>query len=189
MTDNATDTVKELWRIHNEPRLASMSIDDIRKRAALLHASDSRTRLLGPGISVLFVAFFAFVFTTHTRPLEKAGDVVGLAAGLIMSYRVHRLNLDRPRTHTLALEGVDAYRAALVRLRIANDIAWQTVLLVGLSFAVSMSATVVAQGAAAALVVALAIPLLAITIVSALRYRGYGQRIRRQIEQLDARRD
>ena len=168
--------------------MGSMSIDDIRKRADLLRTSDIRTRLIGPGISVFFVAFYAFVFTTHTMPLEKAGDVLGLAAGLIMSYRVHRLNLDRPRTHTFALEGVDAYRAALVRLRIANDIAWQTVLLVGLSFAISMSATVAAQGAAA-LVVALAIPLLAITIVSALRYRGYGQRIRRQIEQLDARRD
>ena len=169
--------------------MGSMSIDDIRKRADLLRTSDIRTRLIGPGISVFFVAFYAFVFTTHTMPLEKAGDVLGLAAGLIISYRLHGLNLDRPRTHTFALEGVDAYRAALVRLRIANDIAWQTVLLVGLSFAISMSATVAAQGAAAALVVALAIPLLAITIVSALRYRGYGQRVRRHIEQLDARRE
>jgi hypothetical protein len=189
MTDNATDTVKALWRIHDEPRFGSMSMDDIRKRAALLHASDSRTRLVGPGIALFFVAFFAFAFTGHTRSLERAGDAVGLAAGLVMSYRVHRLNLDRPRTHTLALEGADAYRAALVRLRMANDIAWQTMLLVGLSFAISMSATVVAQGAAAALVVALAVALLASIIVAALRYRGFGQRIRRQIEQLDARQE
>jgi hypothetical protein len=42
MTDYATDSAKELWRMHDEPRVASMSIDDIRKRADLLHASDSR---------------------------------------------------------------------------------------------------------------------------------------------------
>jgi hypothetical protein len=66
----------------------------------------------------------------------------------------------------------------------------ETVLLVGLSFAVSMSCDCgLRKRPRQSRWWPLAIPLLAITIVSALRYRGYGQRIRRQIEQLDARRD
>ena len=185
MSDRVPDSIKALWAIHDEPRFGGMCADDIKRRAKLLHDSDRRMRFVGPGIATLFIVFFASAFASHETLLERAGDIVGVVGGLIMSFRIHGLNLDHPSPDALGLEGVRAYRASLERLRIANDISWQTIMIMQAAFALPLVAVAVNRRPNAMLVVAFQIVILVFVFASALRYRAYGVRLRRQIRDLD----
>lgn len=184
-TNDVPDSIKALWAIHDEPRFGAMSADDIKRRAKLLHDSDRRMRYVGPGIATLFIVFFAAAFASHETLLERAGDIIGVVGGLIMSLRIHGLNLDHPSPDALGLEGVRAYRASLERLRIATDISWQTIMILQAAFALPLVAVAVSRRPNATLVVAFQIAILVFVFASALRYRAYGVRLRRQIRDLD----
>jgi hypothetical protein len=98
--------------------------------------------------------FFAAAFANHDTLLERAGDVIGLVGGVVMSLRIHGLNRHHPAPGALGLEGVRAYRASLERLRIANDISWQTIMILQAAFALPLAAVAVERRPNALLVVA-----------------------------------
>ena len=185
MSDKVPDSIKALWAIHDEPRFGGMSADDVKRRATLLHDSDRRMRFVGPGIAALFIVFFATAFANHETLLERAGDIIGLVGGVIMSLRIHGFNLRHPAPDALGLEGVRAYRASLERLRIANDISWQTIMILQAAFALPLVAVAVSRRPNALLTVAFQASILAFVFASALRYRAYGVRLRRQVTELD----
>jgi uncharacterized membrane protein len=80
---------------------------------------------------------------------------------------------------------VRAYRASLERLRIANDISRQTIMIMQAAFALPLVAVAVNRRPNARLMVAFQTAILVVVFASALRYRAYGVRLRRQIRELD----
>ena len=123
MDGNADTEILRLW--HQEAREEKiMPLDDIRTKAEGLDAKTRRWRVLTPVLFILILLWEAWQVWTQPETLERAGDLLTIAALLYVTYRFRKYHLGAPPVALGRTTCVDFYRAELVRQRDLSKDSW-----------------------------------------------------------------
>ena len=126
----ASNPEADVWTLWHEQAMEPTSInaDDIRTKAERLDAKARRWRLILGPLFILLVAMEAWQVWTGTELVERAGDLLTIAALLYVVYRFRKYHATGSPVAHGRTSSIDFYRAALVRQRDLSRDNWGYVL-------------------------------------------------------------
>jgi hypothetical protein len=115
--------VSRLWQqqAREEPTLP---LDEVRTKAGRLDAKTRRWRVITVGVFILLLIKGAVEVWTQTGTLERAGDLLLMAALVYVAYRYRQWRLAAPPVALGRTNCVEFYRAELVRQRDLSKEGW-----------------------------------------------------------------
>lgn len=123
MDSNADAEVLSLWQQQTrEERI--MPLDDIRTKAERLDAKTRRWRVITVVLFILLLIKGALEVWIQTETLERAGDLLLMAALVYVAYRYRKRRLAAPPVALGRTNCVEFYRAELVRQRDLSQDNW-----------------------------------------------------------------
>jgi hypothetical protein len=123
MEGNADTEILRLW--HQEAREEQiMPLEDIRTKAEGLDAKTRRWRVVTPVLFILLLIVEGWQVWRENEILERAGDLLTMAALVYVAYRFRKYRLAVPPVALGGTNCVDFYRAELVRQRDLSKDSW-----------------------------------------------------------------
>ena len=121
MESNADTEILRLWQ--KQAREEQMTpLDEIRTKAERLDTKTRRWRQVTAVLFILLLIWETWQVWIEEAMLERAGDLLTIAALVYIAYRFHKHRLAAPPVALGRTHCVDFYRAELVRHRdLAND--------------------------------------------------------------------
>ena len=101
-----------------------MPLDEIRTKAERLDTKTRRWRVVTAELFILLLIKGAFEVWIQTETLERAGDLLLMAALVYIAYRYRKQRLAAPPVTLGRTNCVDFYRAELVRQRDLSKDSW-----------------------------------------------------------------
>ena len=123
MDSNAETAILNLWQQQAREE-SPMPRDDIRIRAERLDAKTRRSRLVTPALVTPLVIWEAWQVWTTEEILERAGDLLTIAAFVYIAYRFLKHRQAAPPVALGRTNCVAFYRAELVRQRDLSKDSW-----------------------------------------------------------------
>jgi hypothetical protein len=123
MESNADTEILRLWMIQarEEPLTP---VDEIRTRAERLDTKTLRWRVLTAALFILVLIVEAWQVWRGEEMLERAGDLLTIAAFVYIAYRFRKQRLAAPPVALGRTNCIDFYRAELVRQRDLSKDSW-----------------------------------------------------------------
>ena len=127
MESNTDIEILRLWQKQtaDEP---TMPLDDIRAKAERLDGQTRRWHLVTAGLFILVLIWEARQVWIHGAMLERAGDLLTIAAFVYVAYRYRKHRMAVPPVALGRTNCVEFYRAELVRQRDLAKDSWGYVL-------------------------------------------------------------
>jgi hypothetical protein len=122
MASSPDTEILTLW--HTQAGGDHMRVNDIRIRAERFDARTRRWRIATVGLLVLVLVWEAWQVWTQEEMLERAGDLLTIAAFVYVAYRFRKRHLAAPPVTLGRTNCVDFYRAELVRQRDLSRDSW-----------------------------------------------------------------
>jgi hypothetical protein len=123
MESNADTEILRLWQKQaNQEHM--MPLDEIRTKAERLDRKTRRWRGATTVLVILLVIIEAWQVWRGEGMLERAGDLLTIAAFVYIAYRYHKHRLAAPPVALGRTNSVDFYRAELVRQRNLSKDGW-----------------------------------------------------------------
>lgn len=121
MESNADTKILSLWQKQaSEEQM--MPLDEIRTKAERLDTKNRRWRVVGPVFFILLLIKGALEVWIQEEMLERAGDLLIIAALLYIAYRFRKYRLAAPPVALGKTDCIHFYRAELIRQRdLAKD--------------------------------------------------------------------
>jgi hypothetical protein len=121
MVSNTDTEILGLWQKQaSEERM--MPLDEIRTKAERLDTKNRRWRVVGPVFFIVLLMKGAVEVWVQEEMLERAGDLLIIAALLYVAYRFRKYRLAAPPVALGKTNCADFYRAELIRQRdLAKD--------------------------------------------------------------------
>ena len=123
MESSADTEILRLWQQEGREE-QMMPLDDIRTKAERLDTKSRRWRVLTAGLFILVLLVEAWQVWRGEEMLERAGDLLTVAAFLYIAYRFRRQRLAARPVALGRTTCVDFYRAELVRQRDLSKDSW-----------------------------------------------------------------
>jgi hypothetical protein len=123
MDSNVDVAVWRLWQQQTRAERIT-PVDEIRAKAERLDANTRRWRTLTTLLFILLVMVEAVQVWIQEAPLERAGDSLTIAALMYVAYRFRRQRLAAPPVALGRTNGVEFYRAELIRQRNLSTDSW-----------------------------------------------------------------
>src|SRR5262245_20999086 len=121
MESNADTEILRLWQKQAREE-HMMPLDEIRTKDERLDTKNRRWRVVGPVFFILLLMKGALEVWIQEEMLERAGDLLNIAALLYVAYRFRKYRLAAPPVALGKTNCVDFYRAELIRQRdLAKD--------------------------------------------------------------------
>ena len=123
MDGNVETDLMSLWQkqAREEPLVR---LDDVRTKAERLDRRTRRSHALGVLLFIFIVSWEAWQVWTGDEVLERAGDLLTIAAFVYIAYRFRRYRLTAPPVALGNTNCLDFYRAELVRQRDLSKDSW-----------------------------------------------------------------
>jgi hypothetical protein len=123
MESNADIEILRLWQKQaSEDQM--MPLDVIRTKAERLDAKTRRSRLVTAVLFILILIVETWQVWRQEEMLERAGDLLTIAAFVYIAYRFRKHRLAAPPVALGRTNSVDFYRAELVRQRDLSKDSW-----------------------------------------------------------------
>lgn len=123
MESSADTEILRLWqRQAREEQM--MPLDEIRTKAERLDAKTRRWRVATAVLFILLLIWEAWQVWIQEEMLERAGDLLTIAAFVYVAYRFRKHRLAAPPVALGRTNCVDFYRAELVRQRDLSKDSW-----------------------------------------------------------------
>jgi hypothetical protein len=123
MEGNVDTEILGLWQQQaRKERL--MPLDDIRTKAERLDANTRRWRVVTAVLFILLLIWEGWQVWIQTEILERAGDLLTIAAFVYIAYRFRKYRLAVPPVALGRTNCVDFYRTELVRQRDLSKDSW-----------------------------------------------------------------
>ena len=119
--------VLTLWQ-HQAREERIIPLDDVRAKADRLDAGTRRWRVVSTVLLILLLIKGAFEVWIQTETLERAGDLLIMAALVYVAYRYRQWRQAAPPVALGRANCVEFYRAELVRQRALSKDSWGYVL-------------------------------------------------------------
>jgi hypothetical protein len=123
MESNADSEILRLWQQQAREE-EMMPFDEIRTRAERLDTKTRRWRVVTAVLCLLAVILEAWQVWRGEEMLERAGDLLTIAAFVYVAYRFRKYRLAAPPVARGRTSCVDFYRAELVRQRDLSKDSW-----------------------------------------------------------------
>jgi hypothetical protein len=123
MDSNADAGVMSLWQQQTQEE-PLMPLDDIRTKAGRLDAKTRRWRVITVGLFILLLIMGALEAWIQTETLERAGDLLLMAALVYVAYRYRTWRRPAPPVALVRTNCREFYRAELVRQRALSQDSW-----------------------------------------------------------------
>jgi hypothetical protein len=123
MDSNPDVEVQNHWLAQPRPA-QTVPLDDIRTRAERLERTTRRWRAVTGVLLILLLIKGALEVWTQPETLERAGDLLLMAALLYVAYRYRRWRQAAPPAALGRTNCVEFYRAELVRQRDLSQASW-----------------------------------------------------------------
>ena len=137
MERSADAEILRLWEQQSREEQI-MPLDDIRTQAERLDRSTRRWRVATAGLFALLLIKGALEVWIQQGILEKAGDLLLMTALVSAAYRFRKQHLAAPPVALGKTNGVDFYRAELVRQRDLSQDGWGFLLPFGPGLALTL---------------------------------------------------
>ena len=123
MNSHSDGEVLALWQqqAREEP---IVPLDNIRAKAERLDAKTRRWRVINLGLFILLLIKGAFELWIQTETLERAGDLLMMAALVYVAYRYRKWRRAAPPVALGRTNCLEFYRAELVRQRNLSKDSW-----------------------------------------------------------------
>ena len=115
--------ILELWQTQSREEVP-MSLDEIRTMAERLDMKTRRWRVLTAVLFILVLIVEAWQVWRGEEMLERAGDLLTIAAFVYIAYRFRKQRLAAPPAALGKTNSLDFYRAELVRQRDLSKDNW-----------------------------------------------------------------
>ena len=123
MERNADTEILRVWtKQAREEQM--MPLDEIRRKAARLDANTRRWRVVTAVLFAVLVIWEAWQVWTQVEVLERAGDLLTIAALVYVAYRFRKRRMAPPPVVLGRTNGADFYVAELVRQRDLSRDSW-----------------------------------------------------------------
>jgi len=123
MESNGDTEILRLWQKQaREERM--MPLDEVRTKAERLDTNTRRWRVATAVLFILLLIWEAWQVWIQEETLERAGDLLTIAAFVYIAYRFRRHRLAAPPVARGRTSCVDFYRAELVRQRDLSKDSW-----------------------------------------------------------------
>ena len=123
MASNSDTSIHRLWQEQAREE-QTMSLSEIRTKAERLDTRTRRWNAIGAVSIVLLLILETWQVWINEELLERVGDALTIAALLYIAYRYHRHHRAAPPAALGSTNGVEFYRAELVRQRDLADDSW-----------------------------------------------------------------
>jgi hypothetical protein len=123
MESSADTEILGLWQKQASEEQV-MPLDEIRTKAERLDTKTRRWRVATAVLFILVLIWEAWQVWIHEETLERAGDLLTIAAFVYIAYRYRKFRLAAPPVALGRTNSVDFYRAELVRQRDLSKDSW-----------------------------------------------------------------